>query len=84
MGDEMITMHVNCSGIKHFYSMVRVLNTQIGRGCWTARGRVVRKLRRMDSVNRYLPKKQYMCINLIVPKEYQDIETTLNLWSENG
>jgi len=87
-----VSVPINCSGTKHFYSMVRILNKQIGRGKWTTRGRVVRKLRRIDSANYFFYRnqnnttfpKRFLCINLIVPEGFEDISTTLDLWSEHG
>ena len=85
-----ITVPINCHGTKHFYSMVRVLNQQVGRNRWTTHGRVVRKLRRLDRSN-YYPMRgessfpvRSMNIQLKVPQGYEDIVTTLNLWSEHG
>lgn len=85
-----VSIPINCSGTKHFYSMVQILNKQIGRGKWTTHGRVVRKLRRIDSANHFFYRnqttfpKQFLCINLIVPKEFENISTALDLWSEHG
>lgn len=87
MEDDMITVPVPCAGTKHFYSMVRILNCQVGRGAWTASGRVVRKLRRLDRANCWNQNKipsATMTVMFKVPRGYEDIYTTLNLWSENG
>lgn len=35
-----------------FYKIVRLLNSMIGHGNWTTRGRPVRRLRRVDRYNR--------------------------------
>ena len=93
MVDDKVTIPVACSGTKHFYSMVKILNQQVGKGQWTARGRVVRKLRRIDNANHFFYNnshapftfpKQFLHIKLVVPKEFEDISTTLDLWSEHG
>jgi len=87
MEDDMVTIPVTCAGTKHFYSMVRILNRQVGRGCWTTRGRIVRKLRRLDRANYWNQDKMpagAMTVMFKVPQGYEDISTTLNLWSENG
>lgn len=90
MAAEMILVSIECHGTKHFYSMVRVLNQQIGRGRWTTRGRIIRKLRRLDTFNhlvrsyQHQPDQQSMYIQLIVPHEHANISTALQLWSEHG
>lgn len=92
MVDEKVTIPVACSGTKHFYSMVKILNQQIGRGQWTTRGKVVRKLRRIDSANYFFYHnkhntafpKQFLHIKLVVPKDFEDVGNILKLWSEHG
>lgn len=85
-----VTVPISCHGTKHFYSMVRILNQQIGRGRWTTRGRVIRKLRRLDTFNQLVRSYQHqsdqqsMFVQLIVPHENMDIATALELWSEHG
>mgnify|MGYP003705248767 CR=1 FL=1 len=80
---------VNVKGTKHFYSLVRILNSQIGRGRWTAKGRPVRKLRRLDISNslrtKYGPESvRANPINVIfkVPKDHNEIDLALALWGD--
>ena len=79
---------IECNGTKHFYSLVRVLNSQIGFGRWTTKGRPIRKLRRLDVSNgfrnRYgmLKGGQAMAITFMVPNEHGDITTALGLWGD--
>ena len=87
----MIDIPVECRGTKHFYSLVRILNKQIGLGRWTAHGRPVRKLRRLDVSNNF--KSRYgidsvrhcsgtMEITFKVPYDHGDIGSALALWGE--
>ena len=77
---------VDCKGTRHFYSMVRILNKQIGFGNWTTEGRPVRKLRRL-SLNNILRNRleipqHSMPVTFRVPEDHSDIESVLNLWGD--
>jgi len=77
-----ITLEVN--GLEEFYSIVKILNKEIGHGNWTTHGRPIRKLRRVDAFNRYCSKLAHnklrkLDIVFYVPKDTESIQTRLVL-----
>lgn len=77
------TINLDCRGTRQFYSAVRTLNRQVGRGNWTTVGRPVRRLRRAERVACIsLMEVPVVTVGFVVPREYVDIETMLALGSE--
>ena len=69
------------SRLNDFYHAVRVLNRELGHSNWTARGRPVRKLRRVDRFNRFvlMCNQRKLDIVFVVPKESSYIFSKLML-----
>lgn len=69
------------SRLKDFYHAVSVLNKELGHGNWTARGRPVRKLRRIDRFNNFalMLDRRKLDIVFVVPKESSYIFSKLML-----
>lgn len=76
----MLDIPVECDSTDHFYSLVKVLNQQIGRGNWTTEGRPIRKLRRLNISNWFAPRRNTMTVTFKVPEDHTDIESVLKLW----
>jgi hypothetical protein len=79
---EKITIGVK--GLENFYSIVKILNKEIGHGNWTTHGRPVRKLKRVDAFNRCCSKLAHnklrkLDIVFYVPKNTESIQTRLFL-----
>jgi hypothetical protein len=67
-----------------FYSLVKILNKEIGHGYWTTHGRPVRKLRRVDAFNRHCSKLMHndlrkLDIIFYVPENAEFIQSRLVL-----
>ena len=77
---------LECRGTRHFYSLVKILNQQVGLGRWTTEGRPVRKLRRLDISNWFVEKHgnfyNTMPVVFKVPADHTDIQSVLNLWGD--
>lgn len=76
------TINLDLRGTKQFYSAVRILNRQVGRGNWTTRGRPVRKLRRLERIASIISGPCSMIVEFRIPDEYRDIGTLLVLGEE--
>jgi len=80
------SFQIDCHGTKHFYTMVSVLNQQIGIGKWTTQGRPLRKLRRLSINNEYRKKYKLstntLSIRFFVPEEHASVESALGLWGD--
>jgi hypothetical protein len=81
---------MECRGTRHFYSLVKILNKQIGPGKWTTQGRPVRRLRRLDLANWFARANvsnvsfagHTATVVFKVPEDHSDIESVLNLWGD--
>ena len=82
----MLEIPIECHGTKHFYGLVRLLNTQIGRGGWTTKGRPIRKLRRLNLNNIFRNKFEVpnhsMTVTFKVPEDHAEIQSVLSLWGD--
>jgi len=81
-GSKKITLGVN--GLEDFYSIVKILNKEIGHGNWTTHGRPIRKLKRVDNFNRYCSKLVHnklrkLDIVFYIPKSAEFIQSRLVL-----
>ena len=66
--------------LKDFYRVVRTLNSELGHGNWTTRGRPVRKLRRYDRFNSMgYGIRRKLDVVFVVPKESFYISSKLVL-----
>ena len=79
---EKITLGL--SRLEDFYSVVKILNKEIGHGNWTTQGRPVRKLKRVDNFNRYCSKLAHgntrkLDIVFCIPKSAESIQSRLFL-----
>lgn len=70
---------IQVNGVNSFYQLVSILNSEIGHGNWTTKGRPLRGLRKLEQFNSFVDFKRSQEIVFYIPKGYNFLSTRLML-----